>query len=161
MGKMKISPVLSLLFLQHRAFERGFLTRPSFPAPQCLQPSYLLSKCTPRTRQRQGTFQTHFFFPTWWSVWLVFRRNRKMSSWTFRRWVKHSIESSCKLHCNNTAKCPLHCAYRHSSRIEGMLKYDESMISLHKICENPMNCQCVWLSAFLPNFLTIGWATCF
>ena len=31
----------------------------------------------------------------------------------------------------------------------GVVKFDNSMINLHKMCKIPMNCQCKWLSAFL------------
>ena len=35
-----------------------------------------------------------------------------------------------------------------SSRIDGVSKFDDVMISLHRICQIPTNCQCKWLSAF-------------
>ena len=36
-----------------------------------------------------------------------------------------------------------------SSRIDDVSKFDDSMVSLHRICQIPMNCQCKWLSAVL------------
>ena len=36
----------------------------------------------------------------------------------------------------------------HSSRIDEVSKFGDSMIIFHRICQIPMNCQCIWLSAF-------------
>ena len=37
----------------------------------------------------------------------------------------------------------------HSSQIDGVSKFDDSMIDLQRICQIPMNCQCKLLSFFL------------
>ena len=55
--------------------------------------------------------------------------------------------------CNSTVDVPPFFLRRlfqlyHSSRIDGVLKHHDSMISLHKICRIPMSCQYKWLSAF-------------
>ena len=46
--------------------EHEFLTRPNFPAPQCLRPKYLLSKFSPHAMQIQRIFQVKLSYP-----WLV------------------------------------------------------------------------------------------
>ena len=61
---------------------------------------------------------------------------------------------SSKPDCNNTADVPsfIFCVPLfqkiHSSRIDKVSKFDDSMINLHRICQIPMTCQCFAISIF-------------
>ena len=54
---------------------------------------------------------------------------------------------SSKPDCNSTAEVPsliLRTAQRyHLSRIDEVLRFDDSMIDLHKICQIPKKCECI------------------
>ena len=69
-------------------------------------------------------------------------------SWTFRTQIAFITKNQPTMfHPSLIAtSLPLFCALlfrqSHSSRIDGVWKYDDSMISLHWISQIPMNCQC-------------------
>ena len=43
----------------------------------------------------------------------------------------------------------------HSSQIDEVWKFDDSMIDLHRSCQIPLNYQCKWLSAFPAHLLQL------
>ena len=69
-----VTPFSALLLPLHWPSEQGFLTRPTFPNPQCLQPQDLLSKFRPRRHPRNVS--RYHWLAKLVQPWLVSRRHR-------------------------------------------------------------------------------------
>ena len=76
---------LALLFPLHWAFGHGFLIRPNFPAPQCLQPIYILTKFPSANNAYPRSIPFKTFLTKLVEPWLVLRGNRMIFNHCVKR----------------------------------------------------------------------------